>query len=130
MGWVNLENSEIYIDIHDNNFYSILKRVISNWFDVDIKELPGILRLMGVERGIYRLDKREMDTTMVSMFISTDDQKKYTLQLFRGDMVNPYPTWVLIDMDRQLRNCFFVKMKVEVEKISTIDFNGRFVDDD
>ena len=129
MSWVHLGNSEIDVDIHDNSFYSTLKRVILNWYGVDIMELPGILSLMGVESGVYRLDKKGMDTTVLSAFISTDDQRKYTLKLYRGDMVNPYPTWVLIDMEKQLRSCYFVGMKVSVEKISTMDFNGRILDE-
>lgn len=111
----------------DMSFLETVKNVLANWFSMDIMFLPEVCKLMGLKESRYVIEEQEFEQTHVTMLISSS-REDYKLSLWRGDMVNPYPTWILIDQNNQLRICFSVEMKPIIKLISTMNSAGEFVD--
>ena len=115
---------KVRLGFGDESFYETVKNALANWFGMDIGHLPEAFKLMGLKDSKYVIEKRDVDATYVSMKLNSSKEVEYELNLYRGDMVNPYPTWVLIDESNQLRKCFSVEMRPTVELISTMNSNG------
>lgn len=98
----------------DLEFRSILKKVLKEWFDLRLKDLPTIIRKIGIKDEDYELTLISnicfMDNNM-SISIRSENVSAY-VTFNKGTMSNSYPYLLFNDEE------YYIGRKVEVERIT------------
>lgn len=98
----------------DLEFRSILKKVLKEWFDLRLKDLPTIIRKIGIKDEDYELtilDSMCLLDDYISIGILSRNVLAY-ITLYKGTISNPYPYMKFNGEE------YYLGRKVEVEKIT------------
>ncbi len=105
-----LEPKKVTVDLE---FRSALKRALKEWFDLKIKDLPTIIKKIGIEDENYEL--RLLSSLYINNYICFNVISKNRVScitLKKGTMSSPYSELMVDDKK------YYLGRKVEVEEIT------------
>ena len=102
---------------------NLLRKMLFEWFGLNISDIPKVLSIMGLNEVHHIKIVEISNSSAILNFFSNNEQ--YTLQINRGDMINPYPTWCLTCDG--VSTYFNVDSSLNVEKLCSFDIDGHLV---
>lgn len=98
-----------------------LDRALHIWYGLKRADIPKVLSKIGIS-GEHSMEVVDVSNSTATIKISSDG-KNYSLEINRGDMINPYPSWCL--SADGIKTYYRVDSNLKVEKICSFDSKGK-----
>ena len=74
-----------------------LKFTLKNWFNLKLKDFPGVVRSIGVDAIEYTVKMKEYENDHLDVIVKISENDEFVMRLFRGNMISPYPALIIND---------------------------------
>ena len=100
----------------DRNFIASLEWKLGKWFDLQLDDIPVVLDKMEINFKDATVEPCEDCSDHVS-FILHVDGRDCIVELFRGNMIDPYPCWIIREGSTERFFDVFKNINVEGKNI-------------
>ena len=87
---------------------------LKQWFNLELNDVEEIVNAMGIKGNDFIIQPRDDEHDHFS-FLLNNFEKTYEIVVHRGNMLSPYPFWILKDGDK--KKYFGVSRVIKVETI-------------
>lgn len=99
-------------------FRKKLKKALKIWFGLKLKDIPEIIKKIGVNSEEYEITYINDDYSHLNFKVKTKNDE-FEVELFRGDMVNPYSQCKVLKDDKE--EIYSLSRMVQVDLLKSID---------
>lgn len=101
---------------NDVEFRKILKKVLKEWFDLRLEDLPTIIKKIGIKEQNYEIElissyDERSNRLRLNLILESESIR---IEMMRGDMVNPYSCIAVYGKEYAI---YSLERSVKIEKI-------------